>query len=357
MKTLNKKQVDHLLNNYAEIWMMNDTEIQYLASIKEEKHKNNYYIEKGVLKNGIIKPNVFRVPKNILDNIKISTVDKVNKRFVKSVTNNELKIVKEYVEEILPQNINDHKIRPYLAGCKVRRNSSDLEVGGTLGAIIMLKSFKNSLFIISNYHILSTKQNLILDEIIFQPSKIYGKFNSYELDYSNAIAHLKFGRYGDTKRKDGTNGNTLDVAFAEVLNNNMSCAGFTSSKKTLELKKSILKNIETPLDEMVVHINGKTSGKQKGTIKSTNAFVRVRHSYKRGKSIIFKNQLLIKKGISKGGDSGSVVINDNNNVVGLIHAGDGKNVSIANNINHIFNHIYKIKAAPDQKIVFKQFLT
>ena len=92
-------------------------------------------------------------------------------------------------------------------------------------------------------------------------------------------------------------------------------------------------------------------------IYSTNAIIKVSGGSFSGK--VFKNQILIHK-FSEGGDSGSLIVDKNHDIVGLLFARslEPYKFSVANNINYIFNHRFSINQdvyLDGQKISINQF--
>jgi hypothetical protein len=102
---------------------------------------------------------------------------------------------------------------------------------------------------------------------------------------------------------------------------------------------------------------GKTTGISKTKkVRSLNAMVRIKDAYLNSQKRIFKRQLLLKQ-ISLSGDSGSLLIDaDTNKAIGLIHSGDNTHISIANNIDHIFDQIHDFNRE-ERRIQLNKFLT
>ena len=84
---------------------------------------------------------------------------------------------------------------------------------------------------------------------------------------------------------------------------------------------------------MAIKKSGRTTGLTNGTIEQIDVTAQV--SYGTNRTAIFTNQLLAGA-MSQGGDSGSAVLNDNNNLVGLLFAGSDT-TTIMNRIENVFS--------------------
>lgn len=172
---------------------------------------------------------------------------------------------------------------------------------GTIGAIVTLKDYPGDFFILSNWHVIMQStgdlNNIIINE------------------HDQEIAKLHWGIYNDY----------YDIALAKITNPKLVISEHEvfpiSSLNQLKVGQSVKKE-------------GNTTGINRSTIYSKNAYVKVG----RGFNKIFKNQILTHK-ISQSGDSGSLLIDNNSNdIIGLIFAGDNKNLSICNHMYHLLNN-------------------
>ncbi|MGH7483213.1 MAG: trypsin-like peptidase domain-containing protein [Longimicrobiales bacterium] len=84
--------------------------------------------------------------------------------------------------------------------------------------------------------------------------------------------------------------------------------------------------------DLAIQKSGRTTGHTTGTIQQVDVTVRV--SYGVGRSATFVDQLMAGA-MSQGGDSGSVVLDMDNNLVGLLFAGS-TNSTIINRIQNVF---------------------
>jgi hypothetical protein len=83
---------------------------------------------------------------------------------------------------------------------------------------------------------------------------------------------------------------------------------------------------------MKIKKSGRTTGLTRGTIEQVNVTIRV--SFGADKTALFTDQLLAGA-MSQGGDSGSVVLTEDNEVIGLLFAGS-TNTTIFNRIQNVF---------------------
>ncbi|GAB1857304.1 hypothetical protein MHTCC0001_21400 [Flavobacteriaceae bacterium MHTCC 0001] len=346
---MERKDADMLLKIYGRCWMEEDTKIEYLAVVYDDKNKGSFIIEKGVREDdySISTKNVTYEHVPLVCKLKKieNFLPDLSSELQNSITETETVIVRKRkgINKISLQNICKHKIRPVVAGCEIQ-NDNHTEVWGSIGAFLKISPIGDKItFALTNHHVVLKENRANKEDLIFQP-------NNYNNDYSNAIGKIKFSHFGKTSK-----GDFLDVAFIELLNSNQrektNHNGFVWSSESTSQHEPYLDGILKPEIDMDVKIFGKTSGLESNTIISDNAHVRI--ELKTGKTI-FEKQVLIKK-ISQKGDSGSVVIN-NNKVVGLLFAGDGHCISVANNINAIFDNEYMIEGRK-RKIKFKKFLT
>ena len=101
--------------------------------------------------------------------------------------------------------------------------------------------------------------------------------------------------------------------------------------------------IANPFEGETVRKSGRTTGLSTGVVSDVNATVRV--DYGEGRGIIdFEDQIIVERisgdyPMSCGGDSGSVVVNQNNEIIGLLFAGPTEvyNYYVANKIMNITN--------------------
>lgn len=199
---------------------------------------------------------------------------------------------------------------------------------GTLGALV---TDGEDVFILSNNHVLANVNDAMVGDNILQPGSLDG--GSDPSDTIGTLAEsiaLSFG--------NGTN--AVDAAIALTTHNQVSNvalpwldSGSYGTPTTTPVAAA------TP--GMSVHKCGRTTGCTTGTVSSISVDVSVCYET-RGprrcvKSAMFTNQIGITDGsFSAGGDSGSLIVNNAADPVGLLFAGSDT-MTIANDINVVLN--------------------
>ncbi len=211
---------------------------------------------------------------------------------------------------------------------------------GTLGGIFKLKKFPKEFFGISNWHVIA------LNEICGQ--QLY-----LQVKKGNQTSTYEYGNLSWWCRDD-----LREVGFVHFPNltsekvRKKNICGYNHSGKLGSPKI----NLEVMKCGKTTNCNCDDKKCLKGIIYSANATVKV-NSNSRNDNIPFKNQILIKNKkpildspFSMDGDSGSIVVNDDYDIVGLLFGKtEGENAStgndntfyVANNINNIFNKTFK----------------
>lgn len=222
------------------------------------------------------------------------------------------------------------KVRPAIPGCGV--GHPDVSVG-TFGCLVKKKGGKKGLYILSNSHILADSGVAHIGDDIVQPGDYDGgvvggdriarlaEFQPFQFGYSYA--------------------NLIDAAIAKV----------TSKKKVGDIIRilgvkpaGISKTVRRG---MMVHKVGRTTDHTFGRITDVNYRLnltykrpghRSKHYQRRGHTrkgrVGLRDQVLCTR-YTAGGDSGSVVLNSRNKIVGLHFAGS-PSTSIFNRIEHVF---------------------
>lgn len=221
---------------------------------------------------------------------------------------------------------------------------------GSLGCLVK-KGCK--IHILSNNHVLANSNQAATGDIILQPgphdggnisgdtiAKLSGfvpiqfenqnsssTFSKGLTDLYNFFARLSGSNARLLSTKIKQNGNLVDCAIAEPVNDN------DVINKILQIG-SISGTAEGSLG-MDIKKSGRTTGFTEGIIEQTDVTVRV--NFGAGKTALFTDQLMAG-GMSQGGDSGSVVLNSDNEVVGLLFAGS-INSTIINRIQNVFSEL------------------
>ena len=384
-----ENEANEIVSSYGHGMIKSNPELKYVAVVQDEKRvlKDNFYIELGIQNNNsgtatenFIEPvrlqSLNEIKANCEIHLKSSIQSAQRKGFLKNISlQTPINLHSNKVGELASLHFKDLRVRPMVGGLEIS-GSARRNLRGTLGAFLTLGSDDSGVYFITNYHNVADFP-LKKNSYVFQPNdKCY--------DFTNYVGEVYFGQYGSHKNSRFD----LDVAFVKLNNNFVKAQraseheGLFTNGSVLDRSKSnempFLSGITSPKIGMEVKMNGKSTGNNRktGVIRSINATVEVKNPYfKKNKKLdkdsicndeytIFKEQLLISKAnpgddasFSRSGDSGSVLVKESTNeVVGLIHAGDSLNITIANNIKHIFMNKYPASGMI-QKITFNRFIT
>lgn len=176
-----------------------------------------------------------------------------------------------------------------------------------------------SKFILSNNHILANKNKLLLDTPIVHPSiKDKGKPNIDIIGFLSKFVPLKFSTL--FKKPE----NYVDCAIARL-----------ADKSIASPNSVLIGNVngvqQVKLNESVKKV-GTTSELTTGKVTAINTTYTVGYGLK---NVLFKEQILTTF-MAEEGDSGAVLLNDNNYIVGLLLGGNAL-CSIFNNIEKVLS--------------------
>ncbi len=236
------------------------------------------------------------------------------------------------------------RFRPAPGGCSI---GHFLITAGTLGCLVKKN---NEIYILSNNHVLANSNEASIGDAILQPGPYDGGQNpadqiavlsdfvpiSFKEESSCGLARSVAAFLNGISAMTGSNTrllpyriqqaeNLVDCAIAkplvpgDVVNNILqigTIAGLQDGMLGMNIKKS-----------------GRTTGLTTGTIEQINVTAQV--SYGTNKVGIFVDQILAGA-MSQGGDSGSAVLDQNNNLVGLLFAGS-ETTTIINRISNVFD--------------------
>lgn len=220
-----------------------------------------------------------------------------------------------------------------------------LITAGTFGCVVRKD---NQRFILSNNHVLANQNDALIGDPIYQPGTYDG---GYE-----AIAHLEDFIPIEYDEGGGGSGCSLARGVADVGNWMAKFVGSSYRLKAYQeiqaaenlVDAAIARPISDDLivDEILeigvptgsaevdlgesVKKSGRTTGFSSGEILTINATLQVQY----GKGIVtFKDQL-VSTNMSQPGDSGSVLLNEDNKAVGLLFAGSDQ-VTIYNRFANV----------------------
>ncbi|WP_138433746.1 chymotrypsin family serine protease [Winogradskyella algicola] len=205
---------------------------------------------------------------------------------------------------------------------------------GTAGGFFT-STDSNHTYLLSNFHVLIGFKNEFNFRVT-HPSR----YNTYGNNSEN------FDVIGEViwyKRILQKGFNLMDAAVAQIYPK----IKIDYGKYTRSGLVEILGIGDPKIGEMVKKCGG-TTGLTYGEIKSINCTINISNNEEY--PMFFHNQLLTTL-MTKPGDSGSILVNQNGFAVGLLFAGNNFTLSVANNIKYIFNHL-----RDEKNINFKKFV-
>jgi hypothetical protein len=203
---------------------------------------------------------------------------------------------------------------------------------GTLGALV--KSGTTN-YILSNNHVLARVDQAVAGEDISQPGRIDNNCQLPPIVADFTTAPVL--------------GSNVDAAIAELRSGAMNTTGF------IEDIGNISSVVKAPTVGLSVAKSGRTTGFTTGTISSINTSVNVQYQKNcgQGKKFVvpYTNQVVINSTtFSAGGDSGSLIVSNNNchQPVALLYAGSSS-ATIGNPIGEVLT---KLSAALGSTVSF-----
>ena len=249
-------------------------------------------------------------------------------------------------------NTRTERLRPVQPGISIGHYKIS---AGTLGAIVRDKNTKNPL-LLSNNHVLANITNgsdgrAKTGDPILQP----GVYDNGSKD-NDVVAHLE--RFIPIRKNDEMDcpiargmeslsnlfinavrpeytmklfkmgvENSVDCAVAKPINNDI------VNSKIIEVGK--VNGVRSPEVGMKVKKSGRTTGLTKSKIKVIDASVEVKMS--ENESTVFSDQIIMEP-FSSAGDSGSLILDEQNNAVGLLFAGSNQ-ATVGNKIENVLNQL------------------
>ena len=210
-------------------------------------------------------------------------------------------------------------IRPVPNGVSVGNN---LEcAAGTLGTGLIIGGQR---YVLSNNHVFARQNAAAIGEVVVQP----GRFDS-KPQCADMTPTSQLGTLADFQAIDFAGGNnTIDAAVA-LPSTAITCAtpaGFYGSPGTTVVDATV----GLPIQKV-----GRTSALTTGSVAMINATVTV--NYGGGQLATFVGQVVTTAGISKAGDSGSLIVTNDAaaNPVALLFAGTADGTTIGNPIGAV----------------------
>jgi len=190
---------------------------------------------------------------------------------------------------------------------------------GTIGCRV--KDEQGNVYALSNNHVYAVENNAELGDAVIQPGTYDGGVSPDD-DIGTLAGFVPIVFH---PRRT----NTIDAAIArtttDMLGNATPTGGYGAPSSTIRTDNLL---------NLPVQKYGRTTGLRKGVITNINGTVRVGYSTR---SAIFVNQIIITPGdFSAGGDSGSLIVTDDEakNPVGLLFAGSST-MTVANPIDAV----------------------
>lgn len=213
--------------------------------------------------------------------------------------------IKDFLEQLLDILVDvqrTSRVRPAVPGVSIGHYRVS---AGTFGAVVYDKRTGEP-FILSNNHVLANSSNgrdgrARIGDSIYQPGVADGGTST-----NKVLAKLvRYQTLDDFPRE-----NEVDCALARPIKRE------DIAPEILEI--GLVSGITEPVVGMTVKKSGRTTGLTEGQIRAINVTTQV--NYGQGRILRFKNQIFTTR-MSEGGDSGSLVVNEKNQAVGLLFAG------------------------------------
>ncbi|MGL5244124.1 MAG: trypsin-like peptidase domain-containing protein [Sarcina sp.] len=313
MSSLLEQSIFNIIDNYLLFFISkeNVTGIayghKYIKGLDTKTPCLIVYVKKKLPKNKLTKHNL--IPSNFLG----ITTDVVENVKFKISTSTPPKTKQGFYPRLL------FRKRPLTGGYSIGNIKS--KSSGTLGGIVF-DNRDETPYILSNNHVLSDESRFPLGSYILQPSAgILGAFTFNSVARLSKVVNLNYIGDNALKKISSKNpvqkkySNIMDVALAEVKPK-------VSYSKEVFRVGAINGTSSVKVGDRIQKV-GAFSGYTRGTVLSLHFTVVMDMRY--GNSI-FINQINTTS-MSEEGDSGSLVLNENNKVIGLLIGGsDGTSV-------------------------------
>jgi hypothetical protein len=258
-------------------------------------------------------------------------------------------VLTDVVETNIIKTMHTNKHRPATGGTSI--GHVDI-TAGTFGCLVKQES---NIFILSNNHVLACSNEAEIGDSIIQPGAYdNGKYpedyiatlkdfvpieigglesfcpiGNFIKNLCNCLAKLTGSKTRFTAiRLQSDNENLVDCAIAKPLELKL------VTPEIMEI--GLITDVISAQLGMKIKKSGRTTGLTHGTVEQTDVTVNVQ--YGEGKIAVFKDQLMAGT-MCAGGDSGSVVLTEDNQLLGLLFAGS-ENSTIINRIENVFELLH-----------------
>ena len=230
------------------------------------------------------------------------------------------------------------RTRPVLGGASGAVHVPGLTYTGTLGMGVRgFGGFADRFFVLSNNHVLANVNEAAIGDPVLQPGTLDGG------DPNNDVIGRLFDyvtlRFGDPNGPlDQQPVNFADAAIAEVTFGEVSreifWVGYPKGWRSRDTVRTALQNAN---GQLRVQKTGRTTAYTNGMLTDVDFDGWV--NYDQGRFAFFENQLLITPGsFSAPGDSGSIILDMEERIIGLLYAG-GATHTIANQIQDVWERL------------------
>ena len=214
------------------------------------------------------------------------------------------------------------RVRPIRPGFSI---SHPNVTAGTLGGIFLDKD--NEYVILSNNHVIADENRAKIGDIILQPASSDSFGDTAFSGWGEPISNLPyFASLKDVTRLEKA-GNRHDSAIAKIHPSFIANDLVSLNYPDIDLP---LSGIGDPAVGQEVQKFGRTTGRTKGKIMGVKASFSVAYDFGSAKF----EDCIVCTNMSAGGDSGSVICDNNMQAVGLLFAGSPK-VTIASPIKNV----------------------
>ena len=229
----------------------------------------------------------------------------------------------EEIGQLEPQTFPD-RVRPAMPGCSI--GHEDMSTMGTFGLLVQKTPGNGSgTFVLSNTHVIALDGLAKSGDGVVQPGPddADGPGNNDEIATLTEWIGFDFTTPGFP--------NMVDAAIARVTKS-------SSVARAFRIFTGAPKGVSDVIEEgMAVKKVGRSTDDTYGTVKHVNAKVKVRHMMNETTSVVigFSNQVVCSC-FTDPGDSGSAVLNEDDEVIGL-HASGSISTSTFNGIDDVFS--------------------